>query len=397
LSPTTRIAALAVAGGVAVAPLAAPAAASAHPVTTRPAATAHPATKNAAAAAAGYLVRQLQGKDKDHYVTTFTSGKTVSHFVNYGETADAVLSMDAAGVSQTAAKRATKYLRANVASYIGSATGTTGFSPGAIAKVMLVAEAQHSSIRSFGGADLVADLLSTEGNGTPAGEYQQNPPGTPAQDAFFSTVSQALPVLALANDPRATGQPDSAAVTFLANQQCSDGGFPSALASNPSQACAAGQDVDSTGYAVQALLATGDHLDAEQGIAWLKKVQHSNGSFGSPNNSNSTALAIQALTQGHASLGGAEKWLRKQVVGCSGPVARRGAVVFNQRTYDDRDATGLDRQHGGIVEVAGARLSEEVTPARTGRGFHSRAAAIRRACWYGEPWSVSRISEATAA
>lgn len=336
MTSLTRLAAIAVCSGVAVAPLAAPAtsaAALAHPT----AAASAPRTSSAAAAAAGYLARKLGGKHHDHYTSSFKNGGKVEHFVNYGETADAVLSMDASGASQAAAVRATKYLAANATgpSYIGG-PASSGFSPGAIGKVMLVAEAQHANVRSFGGVNLVAALRSTEGNGTPAGEYQQNPAGTDPADAFFSTVSQALPVLALANDPRINGQPDAAAVSFLAAQQCANGGFPSQLQSDPATACEAGQDVDSTGYAVQALLAAGDHADAEQGISWLRKVQHKNGSFGEPGNANSTALAIQALVAGHAPIGHALRWLRSDQIGCSGSVARRGAVAFTGGTFDDR-------------------------------------------------------------
>src|SRR5437763_1591602 len=77
-------AAIAVASGVAVASLALPSAASAKPPTTR----------DPAAAAAGYLTRQLGGKHHDHLVGSFTSGGKTHKFADYGETADAILSID---------------------------------------------------------------------------------------------------------------------------------------------------------------------------------------------------------------------------------------------------------------------------------------------------------------
>jgi hypothetical protein len=318
-----QIAAVAVASGVAVASLAAPSAAA--KATT-------PATTNPAAAAAGYLARQLVGPKHDHYTGSFKEGKKTVTFVNYGETADAILSMDAAGVAQAAAARATRYLEEHVRLYAGKSAAT--YAPGPIGKLLLVAEAQHVDIHSFGVANLTAELASTEGvRGASPGEYQQNPAGTPAKFDFFSTVSQALGVLSLADDPNTGRQPTPAAVTFLAGQQCKNGGYPTQLLSNPVTACASGQDVDSTAYAVQALIAAGSHTAAAKGLAWLHKAEHVNGSFGTPANANSTALALEALIDAHRSRAKPAAWLVSHQIGCSGSVAHRGAVAFEKK-YD---------------------------------------------------------------
>jgi hypothetical protein len=350
-----------VAGGVAVASLTAVAA---------PAAAKAPTTTNDSASAAAYLARNLGGAHHDHFTSSYTdSGKTYT-YVNYGETADAILSMDAAGEAQDAASRATKYLAAHAASYAGTASG--GYSPGAIGKLMLVAAAQHVSVRSFGGIDLVTAVASTEGSGdAQPGEYQQNPPGTDPSDEYFSTVGQSLPILAMAESPDAADQPDAAAVSFLAGQQCSDGGWPSQLLNDPAAACAAGSDVDSTAYAVQALLAAGDHGPALTGLHFLKHVQHANGSFGATPNSNSTAVAIEALAAGRRSIHDAVVWLKGRQLGCSSSTRHRGAVRYEEKGFDDASALLATSQ-------AGAALAEQALAWIDRNGAHH--ATPRLAC-----------------
>lgn len=326
--PITRHhAAIAAASGVAVASLVLPAAtASGAPAHHAAASASRSTTTSPAAAAAGYLDRQLVGKHHDHYLASYACGKKTCHYVNYGESADAVLSMDAAGVAQKAAKRATAYLEAHVSSYI---VGSPTDYPGAAAKLLLVAEAQHVAPTSFGGVDLVKAITDSEGAGDAvAGEYQQNP-GFPSSSYI---VSQALPVLALANDPGAGAEPDNAAVSFLAKQACTDGGFQSVIRAKTIDACG-DEDVDSTGYAVQALLAAGNHSAALAGIEWLKKAEHSNGGFGTPVNANSTSIAVEALAAAHRSITKPQSWLVHHQLGCSAPKAQRGAVAF-EKGYD---------------------------------------------------------------
>ncbi|MDQ1696976.1 MAG: hypothetical protein QOJ03_2329, partial [Frankiaceae bacterium] len=232
---TTRVVAVTTVTAAALAALAAPSLSAPRAGSTQP-----PTTKDRAAAAAGYLARQLQGAHHDHYSVTF-SGQV---FPNYGETADGVLSMDAAGVAHNAARRATAYLAKHVNNY---AAGSPTYYPGAVAKLMLVAIAQHRSVHSFGGVDLVRKLRQAEGAGdAQPGQFQQNP-GFPGGSSYI--VSQALPVLALALAPGTPGQPSTAAVDFLAGQRCADGGFQSTVRTDTHVACS-GEDVDSTGYAV---------------------------------------------------------------------------------------------------------------------------------------------------
>ena len=345
-----RYVVVAVTSGVAVASLAVPS----------DAATKHPVTTNASAAAAGFLARHLVGAHHDHYNGSYVSdGETVT-YVNYGETADAILSMDAAGVAQSAAARATSYLAAHVGAYAG--TSADNYSPGAIGKLMLVAEAQRLDVTDFGGLNLVKALQATEGaRGAAAGQYQQNPVGTSDDFLYFSTVSQALPVLALAASGLA-GQPDAAAVSFLASQQCVDGGYPSQLLTDAAAACQAGEDADSTAYAAQALLAAGSPA-APASLSWLRSHQRANGSLGTPANSNSTAIAAEAFAAGHykSAKAKARAWLKSRQLGCSVKTSGRGAVAFSTKKdalSDNELATTILATSQAGVALAGRSLAQ---------------------------------------
>ena len=354
-----RIAAVAALSAVAVAALGTATAAASR--ATRPAT--RTTTSRPAAAAAGYLARQLTGRHHDHYDGSYVSGKKTIVYVNYGETADAILSMDAAKVAQRAAARATRYLEKHVKAYAGHSVAT--YAPGPIGKLLLVAEAQHVDVHAFGSLDLVSALDGTEGaRGAAAGEFQQNPQGTPAKYDYFSTVGQALAVLGLADSPHPADHPDAAAVTFLADQQCAGGGYPTELLTSPTAACAVGKDVDSTGYAVQALIAAGS-ADAA-GLSWLRSVEHPNGGFDHPANANSTALATQALMAGGEKAGKPEAWLAAHQVGCSAPAGRRGAVKF-EATYDasallatSQAGAALAGKPLAAIDKAGARSAAPV-------------------------------------
>lgn len=354
-------AAMTLTGGVAVASLAF----ASLPLTTGAAAPAATSTRasvgsvTAAAAAASYLVRQLQGPHHNHYSYTF-DGKS---YPNYGQTIDAALSMDAAAVAQSAVKRMTNYLERNVSQYAGTKPSGqfTGYSPGAIGKLLLLAEAQHANVHNFGGAHLVAEVKSTEGvRGAKRGEYQQNLVGTPSDEDFTATASQALAMLGLAGSAKSNAQPDHAARHFLKAQQCANGGFPSELLANPKKACQAGSDIDSTGYAVQALLASGNRAAAMKGIRYLRRVQNHNGGFGAGGgNANSTALAIQALVAAKQPLHNAVRWLDKQQIGCPGRAARRGAVNYQQGYNAESSLLATSQAGAALARAPLATISRE--------------------------------------
>ena len=226
-------------------------------------------------------------------------GKT---YADDGETADAILSIDAAGVAQQAAKRATKWLEKDATNYAGS---MPNIYPGSAAKLLLVAEAQHVNPQSFGSLDLIGAIVGDEGaGGASPGEYQN-----PGDLTYGSSVlDQSLAVLALANTVDTAGQPSANAVAFLAGQQCTDGAFQIAIRANTSTDCAAtDEDVDTTAYAIQALVAAGHRGSVATALHWLGTVRNSDGGWGetkgAKSEANSTAIVLEALVASHQSDG----------------------------------------------------------------------------------------------
>lgn len=304
------------AAAVAAAPLLAATPAAASTTTTDP-----------AKAAAGWLTTQLVGGD--HLESSYTyNGKTTT-YADYGNTADAVLGMDAAGVAQDAAGRATSYLAAHVGDYAGTAPN---YYPGSLAKLALVAEAQHLDPHAFGGVDLVKALQDEEAQ-TGANKGLYTDPDT--ANGYQSVVTQALALVALSRTGNAADKPSQAAGDWLVGQACGDGGFQTDVRDPSAGTCTS--DVDSTAYAVQALVATG--RDATKALGWLATHRNSDGGYGQPgSNANSTAVAVQALTAAGRDTSGPQGWLRAHQQGCSAPAAQRGAVRYKS-TYDAATAT----------------------------------------------------------
>jgi hypothetical protein len=308
------------AGRVAAAVTIAAVAATSATVATATAATSTPTTTSPAKAAAGFLARHLTGPHKDHYAVTFQG----TAYPDAGETADGVLGMDAAGVAQDAAKRATAWLAANAKSY---AAGSGSYYPGSLAKLLLVAEAQHADLHSFGGLDLVKLLQQDE---QPDGSF-----GNTGDKQYGTTVvGDALSLIALTHAHSLYAWPDAKAIGWLAGQQCGDGGFTNTVQATPAAKCA---DVDTTAYAAQALLQVHSRA-AALAMHWLLVHQNRDGGFGlagaqQSSNANSTALAVQALREAGYGYGKALTWLAKHQQRCSAPSSRRGAVVF-QSSYD---------------------------------------------------------------
>jgi hypothetical protein len=316
-------------------------------------------THNSAKAAAGWLARQLVGPHHDHIVTAFTPRPDA------GLTADAVLSMDAAGVAQDAAKRATSWLKAKAGSFT-TAPGA-GRDPGRLAKLLLVAEAQHSNVHSFGGVNLVAQLKSAE---QPSGAFTDTT--DPAKGD--GPVSQALALIALSHTGSLSDWPDSSAIAWLVSQQCGDGGFFFSTQATPPLHC---NDVDSTAFAAQGLLTVHSSV-AARAVRWLRSRRNPDGGYGlafgsatPASNANSTAVTVQALRQAGYSAGFGLGWLHKHQVGCSGLAARRGVVTF--------DGSGFQRDSAAYATAqAGQALAKKWlgSISRTG----AAAAAPRLAC-----------------
>lgn len=297
-------------------------------------------------AAAGWLARQLVDGER---LETVVDGTT---YPDQGLTADAILAFDAAGVSQSAAAKATAWLAtpAILSGYAGD--GVIESYPGSTAKLALVAEAQGLDPTSFGGADLIGRLA---GLLSPSGRYSDRSafPGD-----FSNSIGQSFAVLAMSRRP--VGPPVSA-VDFLASSQCPDGGFPVRFAQ---PACTS--SVDATGFAVQAMLAAGKSTEAGRGLDYLVAAQAASGAFadGGTENANSTGLALQALRVGDrasdsTSVARATTFLRGLQVPCAGVPAQRGAIAFDATGFAAGTATRATTQAVlglsgvGLVDVSG--------------------------------------------
>ena len=261
----------------------APTAAVAGPTTDdSPGATAAPAgaTDDRAEAAAGWLADQLV--DGERIEVTFDFGEGPQTFPDQGLTADVVFALAGAGLAAGHIEAATDWLEAQAGAYTGA--GNEEVYAGSVAKLLLVAETTDRST-TFGGLDLV-DLL----------ESREQDSGRFTDDSesgdFSNAISQSLAVLAL--ERTADTAPSTTAVDYLVDQACEDGGFPEQL-----EADDCSSQADATGYAVQALLATGETDVAGDAAAWLVAEQGDDGGFTGAEdsaNANSTGLAAIALS-----------------------------------------------------------------------------------------------------
>jgi hypothetical protein len=248
----------------------------------------HLAAKSAATRGADYLVGQLVGGD--HFTTTF-GGTT---YDDQGLTADGVFALVGAGGHGTTVAAMVHYLEGQVDAYADTSGAFGGPYSGSLAKLALVAEATGGDPHAFAGTDLLGILKSTVCTKASTGST------CTARGDFvsaYSGVSQALGVLALQASPSAADHltATSAPVVRLHQLQCADGGFSSTLIA-PGAACTS--EVDTTGYAIQALAAV-PGIDTWLGRAqqYLQRVQRSSGLYpgAAGNNSNSTAFAAQGL------------------------------------------------------------------------------------------------------
>ncbi|MEU9078552.1 peptidase [Kitasatospora sp. NPDC048538] len=320
-----------------------------------PAATAAP-TIRPDAAAGGWLARQLV--DGDHFESVFNG----TAYPDQGLTVDAVLAFAASHGSDEAAARATAWLAKPeiLGGYLGD--GTTEAYAGATAKLLLAAEVRGANPTAFGGVDLPARLRSLQ---TAEGRFSDRSQWGDYSNAF----GQSLALIALHRTP---GGAPAAAVDFLANSQCADGGYPVSFGQTT---CTS--DPDATALAAQALAATGRTAKANAGLGWLTAHQNADGGFAAAgataSNANTTGLATQALLAGGRLGAGLKGWSRlvKFQQGCSADPAVRGAVAY--------DATGFDPANGARA-TAQAALGLAGTPLATLSAAGARPAAPTLAC-----------------
>jgi hypothetical protein len=289
--------------------------------------------------AAEWLASQLKPTSDGSYCELFGEESV-------GETIECGLAFKAAGPSFTAQREATyKWVLANKRKYVGSEsceTTTKPLSAGAVAKLALAVEAENGNPESVEGRDLIADLKCLQvGSGTEAGRFSDK-----NQTNFSNVFGQSLAIIALkACEVNCASKPNlkasiEAGTGYLRGQQCA-GNKPKSLngAFRSSMGLAADTcnneppfenesenenavEVDSTGAAVQALLADGtaeSKSAAHAALSWLTKqrkkskfwenycnFEESSVIFPSVN---STALAMMADVEGGVSFGEARKWL----------------------------------------------------------------------------------------
>lgn len=267
---------------------------------------------------------------------------------DHGLTADIVLALASTGTGGDTAAKATDWLEDNGAEYVNR--GTPGnVNAGGTAKLALVAEVQHRDATDFGGQDLTGLLL---GRMQDNGRFTDKLPTGDMSNQF----TQSLAVLALER----SDQLPTKAVDFLASTRCADGGFPLSLKADPAK-CKS--HTDSTGLAVQALLAAGEEAEAKPALDWLEDQQLADGSFRDngfgtpPGNSNSTALDVQALAAGGRTeaAGKGVSWLKSVQVGCDATAKDRGAVGYAE---PKADGTALRATAQVVPALAGKSLSQ---------------------------------------
>jgi hypothetical protein len=245
-----------------------------------------------AAAAAHWQASQLRAG------RVFTSGLD-----DWGLTIDSAFAMAADGTQPRRLHRVTDAIARNY--YSSYAVYKGDAFAGAMAKSLVAAKVLGRRPRHFGGHNVrrqVLRLVAPAAAGFEAGRVRDT--GT---TDYSNTFSQSYAVLGLAR----TGGVPLRAVTYLLKQQCAKGYFRTF--ETPGKSCdrsSSGSDADATSMAIQALVAarsSGTHI-AHHAIAratrWLMARQHRNGGWGGGSvtravNSNSTGLAVQALSAVH--------------------------------------------------------------------------------------------------
>jgi hypothetical protein len=165
----------------------------------------------------------------------------------------------------------------------------------------------------------------------PAGLYGA---ADPTYDGVFR---QATALLALSTTHESI---PAAAVSWLAHQQCADGGFQAYRADTAKPCTAKSEDTNSTGMAIEALAALGGQDGVvSKAAGWLRGVQNADGGWGYQpgyaSDADSTGLVVGALTAAKADPGAAAKGghtpldaLEKLRLGCSAKAAQRGAFAY---------------------------------------------------------------------
>ena len=235
----------------------------------------------------------------------YIASATTPGTADLSATANTILALASAGVDQSGAQAALAYLETQLDTYV-TVDGSDG--PGQLALLILDAQVLGMDPHTLGGTDLVARVLATQQtSGTDAGLF-----GTEAQvsDYQAGVYNQGLALAALAAVGMTSGPQITAAESWLDAQQCPDGGWTSYIStSNPCDGDPAsyeGPDTNSTALALEGLAAQGalSSTISSAALSFIAAAQDSDGGWGyEPNSSStpgstdpdSTALVIQAI------------------------------------------------------------------------------------------------------
>ena len=292
---------------------------------------------------------------------------------DYGLTIDTAIALAAAQGQDAAVNQIADAVAADVDQYIAydytfDGTRYTGTVAGATAKAASLAQLARRNAADFGGVDLIERLngmVSTDA-GT-EGRIFDTADGEPDYQ-YANTLGQSFAVASLtgAGSARAAD-----ATAFLLKQQCAAGFFrttfsPYAAADQTCDgATSPAASTDTTALAILSLQARPQDAAAKasiaKGIAWLKSVQQSNGSFlegdpaapvdqeeePPPFNTNSTGLAATALGSVCEVVAAdrAADWVRNLQVGAdeagTALADEVGAIAYDQEAFDTATTDGI--------------------------------------------------------
>lgn len=315
------------------------------------------ATASGPGAGAGrFLATQLAG-DGGLFLTTFDG----QSYPDYGLTLDAILGLAASGTSGAQANRSTTSIADHIKDYT---TYEKDLYSGPTAKALLVAVVENRDPRSFGGVNLITQL---QGLQEASGRF-----GDKSQYDSSNMIGQSLAIIGL---KRAGVGADAKAVSYLEQQQCTDGGFT--MGSPGEKGCSSDPDV--TAFAVQALVAGGGKTAVlSKAVSYLKAKQGTDGGVGgagptAAENANSTGLAAAAfVAAGDTSAASkAKSYLLKLQLGCTYPAALRGAIAYNPDALAALKAKGA----GAKVSDQERRSTTQATLGITGQSYLSVTAS----------------------
>ena len=311
---------------------------------------------------AAYLVGRLT--DGTHLESSFDDGQggTVT-FVDYGLTADLALALASANSQDATLAKVVGYLRAHVGDYVDQSGAAGGPYSGAAGKLAVLAESTGQSPSAFGGVDLLALLT-----GNVLHDRQPRP-----ERVRPLHRGRRLPrcVLRCVAGPRRAGPrprgrcgpgsgADEARTAPVRRRRVLQ------RAHRPGAACTS--DVDTTGYAVQALsLQPSGQASVARGWEYLRGAQSAGGGWSGAAgvNSNSTGLATQAvlalLDRGGYVATAATSAKAAALAAVAGGSTPAGSVNGAQAAYGF--LVGLQRPDGGF-DVSSTEAGDDGTRTR---------------------------------